>query len=269
MDGEESTPVATPTDAPSQQDKGYFNSPFSFLALPVAIRKRILKLELQKPEMVVPYYYTGCVELPDYLVTNSNIDISLLLVNKQLHVEAADTLYGANAFQLSDAKVALWWFRHIGPSNVSRIRSAHFSMDAFWHTNFQVREERYWQMVFSWLESRQRFATVSLSFEWKTAGLQSMRALERSRLEQAREGSIIALCGFRGLDSVEIRGKFLKTDDARELAQIMMLKKAGAEATPSTDDRMEVDDSANAPPPKKSREIKRSAYGSYGRSKSL
>lgn len=271
MDLRESIPLATPADGSSQQDKRSFDSPFPLLDLPVKIRKQILRMELQRPEMVVPYYYTGCVELADYLVSNPNIDISLLLVNKQLHVEAADTLYGANAFHLSDAQIALWWFRHIGPSNVSRIRCAHFSMYAYPHMNFQIREERFWQKVFCWLEPIQSLTTISLAFEqWKTAGVLSMRGIGRSRIELAREGCIRALAGFRGLRSVEIRGKYMKDEERKILAEIMMLAK-GEAMMPSKDDEMELDDVETTPVQQGpgDQEVIRSASNSHGRSKSL
>ena len=219
-------PLVAPTDATCKQNGSPLDKPFRLLDLPFNIRKQILKTALKKPEMVAPFYYTGSVELPEHLVTRPNIDISLLLVNKQLHAEAADILYGVNAFHFSQPQVALWWFQHIGPSNVKRIRDAQFITNSFEYTDFHVREERLWQILFTWLATRQKFEKISLSFErWNEEGLHWKGDLERDRVDLARSESVYALCRFRGLSSVEIQaGEFLKDEDAELLSEAMMLK---------------------------------------------
>lgn len=229
MDVQESTeiPLAEPVDASHKQNATARDKPLGLLDLPFKIRKRILKMALKEPKMVTPFYYTGCLELAEHLVTKPNIDISLLLVNKQLHAEAADALYGANVFRFSNPQLALWWFRHIGPTNVSRIHSVYFIMHSFDHMNFYVREERLWQIVFTWLEQRQNFQEICLSFErWNEEGMNWMTGLERQRVDMAREGSVFALAKFRGLESVKIRGgEFLNHRHMEELSHAMMLPK--------------------------------------------
>lgn len=237
-------PVAIPelpqiiTDSPDPvdllQDKhihdgmeGSHEMSFRLLDLPLNVRNQILNIVLEKPHLVTPFYYTGCVELEEYLVTEPNIDISLLLVNKQLHGEAADILYGINDFRFSKPELALWWFRHIGPSNVNRVRNAHFFMDSFEYPTFQVREERLWQSLFTWLEPRQNLEEITLSFErWNMEAYHWKPEFERDRIDLARIGTVEALWNFRGLRSVEIRGgDFLTGSNSAILAQCMMIPK--------------------------------------------
>lgn len=229
MDVQESIdiPLVEAVDAPRKQNATARDKPLGLLDLPSKVRKQILKIALKEPKAVAPFYHTGCVELAEHLVTKPNIDISLLLVNKQLHAEAADALYGANAFRFSNPQLALWWFRHIGPTNVSRIRTAYFIMDSFDHMNFYVREERLWQNVFTWLEQRQNFQVISLSFErWNEEGMNWMTDFDIDRVESARDGSMRALFKFRGLQSVKIRpGTFLNRGHMDDLSQAMMLPK--------------------------------------------
>lgn len=229
MDIQKSTEtlLAEPADTPRNQNETTNDIPYGPLGLPLHVEKHILQIALKKPRMVVPFYFTGCLELPDYLVTKPNVDVSLLLVNKQLHVEAADILYGQNAFQFFDPRVARWWFQHIGPSNVSRIRSAHFILDAFEHMNFFVREERLWHIFFTLLEPEQEFQEISISFErWTEEGLHWAADLDRDRIERARVGTVEALFRFRGLEKVDIiPGVFLNRKAARVLAEGMLLRK--------------------------------------------
>ena len=218
-------PLVAPTDATSKQDESPLDKPFRSLNLPFEVRRQILKMALERPDMVAPFYYAGSVELPEHLVTRPNIDVSLLLVNKQLHAEAADIFYGVNAFHFSQPQVALWWFQHIGPSNVERIRDAQFITNSFEFADFHLREERLWQNLFTWLAPRQKFEKISISFErWDEEGLHWKGDVERDRVEMARSESVYALCRFRGLRSVEIQGgDFLTKDEGLLLSRAMML----------------------------------------------
>lgn len=251
-------PQDAPAAAPGTQDESPNNMGFRLLDLPVKIRKRILKMVLQKPGMVKPFYYTGCVELPEDEVTKPNLDVSPLLVNKQLHIEAAETLYGANQFEFTDARLALWWFKHIGPRNVPRIQSAHFSLGAWEHPAFMVREERLWQIAFTWLAPRQRLDTISLSFDqwnaldqwtgsdqWADFGQWAAFAFDQwnsaspdrdlGPIRSARDGALRALASFRGLDNIDVtHGTYLTHFDIVQLAHAMLAK--SGESVPATDD---------------------------------
>lgn len=184
-------------------------------------------MAVKQPRKVTPFYYTGSVELAAHLVTKPNIDISLLLVNKQLHAEAADALYGVNVFRFARPEIALWWLRHIGPSNVQRIRRAQFFMDSFEHMNFHVREERLWHHVFAYLEPHQNLDAILVSFErWNHDGLDWKEGLEMSLVQSAREGALFTLLRFRGLQMVDIRGgEYLTHADIKVLSDNMLLPK--------------------------------------------
>ena len=184
-----------------------YDTPFRFLDLEQGIRKRILRMVLKKPHVITPFYNQGSVEMPESYVTAPNIDISLLLVNRKTHLEAADALYSENEFLFFRPLVAFWWVRHIGISNLERIRAVCFILDAGDTLPFLIRAERSWHCLFVWLQSRHRFKEISISFErWTTAHFHWLDPVEQLPIRTHRDGTILALNEFRGLEHVEVWG---------------------------------------------------------------
>jgi len=95
--------------------------PITFLSLPAELRNNIYRLSLIRGTFCI---YT-CAGRPWSTVLNlycaSQLPLSLLRVNRQVHSETAGILYGENNFAFPDPIRCTWDFRHwleqIGPGN--------------------------------------------------------------------------------------------------------------------------------------------------------
>ncbi|MCJ1367881.1 hypothetical protein MMC16_007017 [Acarospora aff. strigata] len=152
--------------------------PFRFLDLGPEVRKKILKEALIREYLIRPYYNNGSLETTEPNVQNPNYETSLLLASKQINQEAADVLYGHNIFIFTQPRPALWFFRHIGPSNLSKLRRVGLVLSSVPLTSlalgstdtkpFDVVEERLWRELLAWLTPRQRFQVLEIDFEqWR------------------------------------------------------------------------------------------------------
>ncbi len=214
-----------PVASPLQEDRPILCDAPRRLLFDVHIRKAIIKELLRRPGQIIPFYNCGSAAVPDFMTLEPDIDISLLLVNKQLHADAVEALYGLNVFRFMKPRVALWWFQRIGLSNLQKITSANFIVDADEDVNFQVREERLWQALFSYLQPRQRFHNIGISFErWNDEGFQYLTPFDQDRITGSRDMSVGRLAQFRGIEIVHIRGgTFLNARDGEYLIACMML----------------------------------------------
>lgn len=199
--------------------------PPNLLNIPHEVREKILIELLQRPWRVIPCYNYGSVAVPDFMALEPNIDISLLLVNKQLHAESARVLYSLNHFRFLSPQLALWWFQLIGDINVSRVWAASFTVDAEEDVGLQVREERLWLALFTFLQPRQGLKRIGISFEqWSREGFRMLKSCDQNRIKGPRAECFNKLAEFRGLHRVEfMKGDFLCNRDADYLINTITL----------------------------------------------
>lgn len=199
--------------------------PPTLLNIPHEIREKILIELLWRPWRVIPCYNCGSVAVPDFMAVEPDIDISLLLVNKQLHAESARVLYGLNHFRFLSPQLALWWFQRIGDINLSRVSAASFTVDAEEDVGLQVREERRWLALFTFLQPRQELKNIGISFDqWNREGFRMLKSYDQDRIEEPRAQCLNKLAEFRGLRWVELlKGDFLSSRDAAYLINAMTL----------------------------------------------
>lgn len=203
-------------------------TPPTLLNIPHEVREKILIELLWRPWRVIPCYNCGSVVVPDYMAVEPDIDISLLLVNKQLHAESARVLYGLNHFRFLNPQLALWWFKRIGDINLSRVSAASFTVDAEEDVGLQVREERLWLALFTFLQPRQGLKKLGISFDqWNKEGFRLLKFCDQDRIEGPRAQCLNKLAEFRGLQWVEfLNGDFLSSGDASYLIDAMTLPPA-------------------------------------------
>ncbi|KAI9872603.1 MAG: hypothetical protein M1830_001425 [Pleopsidium flavum] len=231
---------------------------FRFLDLVPQLRERVLKHALVKGDMIQPYYNNGSIETVEADVQKQNYETSLLSVSKQINLEAANVLYGHNTFDFTQPRLALWFFRHIGDANLSKLRSVKFMLGSGDTHRSEVMEERLWQELFAWLKPRHRFQELQVSFQhWRPlkphrpyggvrssssnvrwnhlTGFRSVEPVEdnlwlqRYQMQMARERMVEILKTYRGLKEVWIRGgewssdfgAFLTTTEVRDLVRLM------------------------------------------------
>lgn len=202
-----------------------FRVPPNLLNIPNEVREKILIELMLRPWPVIPCYNCGSVAVPDFIAVEPDIDISLLLVNKQLHAESARVLYGLNNFRFLSPQMALWWFQRIGDINLSRVCAASFTVDAGEEVGLQVREERLWLALFTFLQPRQELKKIGISFDqWKKEGFRMLRSCDQDRIKRPRAECLNKLAEFRGLRWVEfLKGDFLSNRDAGYLIDTMTL----------------------------------------------
>lgn len=199
--------------------------PPNLLSIPHEVREKILIGLLQRPWRVIPCYNCGSVAVPDFMAVEPDIDISLLLVNKQLHAESARVLYSLNHFRFLSPQLALWWFQRIGETNLSRVWVASFTVDAEEDVGLQVREERLWLALFTFLQPRQRLKRIEISFDqWSQELFHSFNSCNQNRIKGPRTECFSKLAEFRGLHWVGfLKGDFLCNADADYLINTMTL----------------------------------------------
>lgn len=199
--------------------------PPNLLNIPHEVRERILIELLCRPWRVIPCYNCGSVAVPDVMAVEPDIDISLLLVNKQLHTESARVLYGLNHFRFLNAQLALWWFQRIGDINLSRVSAASFTVAAEEDVGLQVREERLWLALFTFLQPRQELKKIGISFDrWNKEGFRMLKFCDQDRIKGPRAQCLQKLAEFRGLQWVDfLKGDFLSSVDAEYLINTMTL----------------------------------------------
>lgn len=199
--------------------------PPNLLNIPYEVREKILIELLWRPWRVIPCYNCGSVTVPDFMAVEPDIDISLLLVNKQLHAESARVLYGLNHFKFLNPQLALWWFQRIGDLNLSRVSAASFAVDAEEDFGLQVREERLWLALFTFLQPRQELKSIGISFDqWNKEGFHMMKSCDQDRIKGPRAQCLNKLAEYRGLQWVQfLEGEFLSSRDADYLINTMTL----------------------------------------------
>lgn len=199
--------------------------PPNLLNIPHEVREKILIELLLRPWRVIPCYNCGSVTVPDFMAVEPDIDISLLLVNKQLHAESARVLYSLNHFRFLSPQLALWWFQRIGEINLSRVWAVSFTVDAEEDAGFQVREERLWLALFTFLQPRQELKRIGISFgQWSKEASRMLKSCDQSRIKGPRAECFNKLAEFRGLHWVEfLKGDFLCNGDAAYLINTMTL----------------------------------------------
>ncbi len=232
--------------------------PFRFLDLVPQLRESILKHALVERVVIKPYYNHGSIETVEAEVQEQNHETSLLSVSKQINLEAADVLYGHNLFYFTQPRLALWFFRHIGDQNLSRLRSVKLMLGSSEMRPFEVIEERLWQELFAWLKPRHRLQELHIDFQhWRPlerprtyGGLRSGSShlrwnhvtgfrnaepmedtlwLRRYQMQTARKRVVEILKTYRGLKEVWIKGgewvsdfgAFLTTVEVRTLVRLM------------------------------------------------
>lgn len=153
----------------SENSDGFDTMPFRFLDLGPELRNRILKEVLVHDWYTIPYYNNGSLEAIESEVQASNYDTSILSTSKQINQEAATLLYGQNIFYFKQPLVALWFFKHIGAQNLSKVRQVSLvlssaSLEGTHRRRLDVVDERLWQEVFAWLKPRHRIDEIELNF---------------------------------------------------------------------------------------------------------
>lgn len=219
-------------------------TPSKLLNIPYEVREKILIQLLQRPWRVIPCYNCGSVVVPDFMAVEPDIDISLLLVNKQLHAESARVLYSLNHFRFLSPQLALWWFQRIGEINLSRVWAASFTVDVEEDVGLQVREERLWLALFTFLQPRQELKRIGISFDrWTKEGFRMLKPCDQDRIKEPRAECLNKLAEFRGLQLVEfLKGDFLCYGDADYLIKTMTLP---PETPPLSQTVIETDSIAN------------------------
>ena len=190
---------------------------------------------------VFPFFNFGSVEIHHTLmnVEFDNIDISILLTNKQLSLEATDILYGQNVFEFTLVGVSSWWFKRIG-SNVGKVRMAGFHLNSGEFNQLPVMNDKMWLNLFNWLAPRHRLAEIYISFsewqEFEAYHADAWTSIDYDVAADARARTLDVMESFRGLQCVEIRsGTFLSPDMRRQIMRCMLREKRahrrGAEGT--------------------------------------
>ncbi|MCJ1375018.1 hypothetical protein MMC20_006252 [Loxospora ochrophaea] len=203
------------------------DDPSSFLALDASLRKQILGLVLSRDYPIHPYYNQGSLEVPEYLVETPNVDLSILLVNKQLNKEASDLFYGENIFVLDKPIEALWWLRRIGGS-VTKVRRTVFHLSSgILDGHLNTWEERLWLNVITWIAPRHEIREIAVSFDkWLPLGGAAFQGEDLALAEDARFRILDILHSFGGMSYVEIYGgRFLTSYEKRDLEDSMLLDK--------------------------------------------
>lgn len=215
----------TPLVIPPRPLSNPSRTPPNLLNIPHEVREKILIELLQRPWRVIPCYNCGSVLVPDFMAVEPDIDISLLLVNKQLHAESARVLYSLNHFRFLSPGLALWWFQRIGEINLSRVWAASFTVDAEEDVGLQVREERLWLALFTFLQPRQELKRIGISFDqWTKEGFRMLKSCDQERIKGPRAECLNKLAEFRGLQWVEfLNGDFLCSGHAEYLINTMSL----------------------------------------------
>ncbi len=149
---------------------------------------------LLRTHSIHPFYNYCSVELPEHLSPTEDFDTSLLLANKQLLSQASDILYTLNTFTFTTPEPALWFLKRIGPTNLSKLRTANFILDTGESNQaFGVPREKLWRNLFEWLKPRHRLEHLAVSFrKWH-------------HTSEERERVIKVLLSYRGVERVTVR----------------------------------------------------------------
>ena len=153
-----------PVGSPNNQKIGF--KPFNLLGCPDNALQQILRCVLVSDDQITPYWNFGALE--SGLEKSNKKNFTTILVafagNKKLIDEATLILYGENTFNLQRPKVSLWWLKHIGSNNVSRIKNLIISVDEGVMDCFGTRNENLWYSIFLLLKAQHKLQCLEVCF---------------------------------------------------------------------------------------------------------
>ncbi len=199
-----------PTGSPNDQNV------FNLLGCPDNVRhvrQNILRHLLVSDRQIKPYWNLHSLEVPyqDSLTENYAPSLAAFAANSQLVDEATTILYGENTFNLSHARLALWWLRRIGPANVSKLKQLIMHFEEGPMAPFGIRIESTWYSVVLVLEAAQpqglKFHLLALDFARWTEAIKPKGGLN-PRLDtevwEPRFGAVRTLFRFRGVGTAVV-----------------------------------------------------------------
>ena len=221
--------------------------PFNFLGYPDKVRQTILRHILYNKKPIRPFYSFGALELPAQLATRENYTgvVTAFAGNPELVDQSTTILYGENEFHLDDAKIAVWWLKRIGSTNISKLRHLRLSLDEGAADHFGTRTETLWRQAFSLLHEHQQLHALTVCFRgWnmnKTTedGLSS----EDRRVWGPRYAVMRMLLQWRGLKKAEVKGGSFVTDYYAEVMVSALTMQPGE----TSDEIRKFEDEVGAP----------------------
>ena len=186
--------------------------PFNLLGCPDNVIQQIFRCVLVSNEPIKPYWNFGALAAHDEKPDKENYTtmVAALAGNKKLVDEATTILYSENTFDLQHAKVALWWLKRIGPSNVSKIKRLKISVEeGEMDKVFGTRFETLWCSIFLLLQAQHKFQELEVSFaNWTNPDGSSPS--HPIYVWEPRVAVIRTLLSFRGLHrAIIVPGPFL------------------------------------------------------------
>jgi hypothetical protein len=162
--------------------------------LPEKLQIRILQdvLRPTKSGYICPFYCKGfqpdlsvfnktelsCIEMygrppiwsADKREKSTNLDLSLLWLNKDFNKVLSKFFYTHNVFVFNDARSCLWFLKRIGRTNLSQLTTVVFNLSSGYFLSaanrsiFDMCEERLWCKVFSFLRHRHQIQKCTIRF---------------------------------------------------------------------------------------------------------
>ena len=206
----------------------YDIKPFNYQDCPDEVRKQLLRSLLLSSRKIKPYYNCGSVEVAAHKASRENYTTMLVAFagNKALLDEATAILYGENVFDLSRAKVALWWLKRIGP-NISKLKHLKITVEEGVLDQFLTRIETLWSSIFYLLETKHKLQTLAVSFARWTLHVNNADGLDPDKscfIWEPRYGVLRSLLNFRGLERVVVtHGPFVTEHFAEVLQEALLL----------------------------------------------
>ena len=195
---------------------------FAFQRLDKNIQSRVLQFLLVRPAPYKPWYNYCSAEQPEYMVRAPNIDIPLVLVNKEISARATDVFYGENVFDFNRPEVSLWWLKRIG-ANISKIRHIQVFFTTGRDRGFRTSQEVLWLKFLNWIKRTQMVSSARVDFgKWYDL-LKKGEDVWPEQTTKERHEIVKVLEGFGGLVQADVRrGWWLTKMQAKDLESAMM-----------------------------------------------
>ena len=209
---------------PSLDMMSLLSAPFNFQGLDKKIQNRIMQFSLVRHPPYTPWYNYCSAEQPEEYVQLPNIDVPLVLVNKDLSARATDIFYGENMFDFVKPEVSLWWLKRIG-ANASKIRLIRIYFTTGRECAFNTSQEVLWLKLLAWFKRKQRISEALIDFcRWYDLPRKPRQGEDEWPEQTIRERDeiVLLLASYGGLRQADIRrGPWLTRMQAKDLETSM------------------------------------------------